>query len=408
MKKRCFESGYFKRSFTAYKRIYQCFLSVEMEGIKEMKRIVIFTFYDPDGIVDSYIGRLLSGIRPYADMLIAVCNCGINAGREYIAGCADEIIMRENKGYDAGAYKDVIISLIKTRRLSEYDQLVLFNDTIYGFFYPLSELFKVVNAEKKVDFWGMTEHSGIGQYKGINLSWHLQGYFLIINERMLHNSDFFIFWETFAYPETYTEAIFRFEIGMSQYFLEKGYVLKSIYSPERINVPKDNDFGNLYFSHAYELVVRAGCPILKVKSIENLSGLEALGYLEKNKLCDSASIWEHYRRRIRTGRVENDTYNLDALWEFCARHQSVYIYGNGMIGKRIYGCIVEKGYAIAGFLVTKKNDSQKEGDAVYEFSKLQFDESSGIIVGMKREYREEVMNCILSRVDGRHVFVPMS
>lgn len=372
-----------------------------------MKRIVIFAFYDADGIVDSYIGRLLSGMRPYADWLIVVCNGGINSGRGYIEEYADEVIMRENRGYDAGAYKDVITSLIKTRRMSEYDQMILFNDTIYGFFYPLSEMFKVTDAEKKVDLWGMTEHSGIGKHKGIELSWHLQGYFVIINERLMHSLDFSAFWEDLEYPETYTETIFRFEIGLSQYFLEKGYILKSIYSPDKINVSKDNDFGNLYFSHAYELVCKAGCPVLKVKSIENLSGMEALRQIEKKGLYDPEAVWEHYRRRISSKRVGNDTYDLDALWDFCMRHQKVYIYGNGEIGKRVYKCIVEKGYTITGFLVTKRAGRQENEDAVYEFSTMKFDETCGIIMGMKREYREAVIDDILSRVDIRHVFMPI-
>lgn len=64
-----------------------------------MKRIVIFAFYDADGIADSYIGKLLSGIRPYADWLIAVCNGGVNAGQEYIEAYADEVVVRENRGY---------------------------------------------------------------------------------------------------------------------------------------------------------------------------------------------------------------------------------------------------------------------------------------------------------------------
>lgn len=377
-----------------------------------MKRIVIFAFYDADGIADSYIGKLLSGIRPYADWLIAVCNGGVNAGQEYIEAYADEVVVRENRGYDAGAYKDVITGLIRARRLPEYDQLVLFNDTIYGFFYPLSEMFRITDAKEKADLWGMTEHSGIGQHKGTGLAWHLQGYFLVINERLLHSPDFSAFWEKFEYPGSYTEAIFCFEIGMSQYFLEKGYILKSIYSPDKISVARDHDFGNLYFSHAYELVIRAKCPVLKVKSIENLSGMETLRYLERNGLYDPAAVWEHYRRRIRNKRagrtrIENDTYDLDALWDFCRHHQRLYIYGNGEIGKRVYKCIEDKGYAVSGFLVTKKDCGKEHAEDVHAFSAMEFDEGCGIILGMKREYREAVMDDILSRVDDRHVFMPM-
>ena len=289
-----------------------------------MKRIAVFIFYDMEGIVDSYISALLSGIRPYIDRLVAVCNGNVCSGEKNIQDYADEMIIRPNKGYDAGAYKDVLMRLIKEETLSEYDQLILFNDTVYGFFYPLSEMFEIIDSQTEVDMWGMTEHSGIGEHRGKALSWHLQGYFLVINKRLLQSRDFAGFWEELEYPATYTKAIFDFEVGISQYLLKKGYKLKSIYAPEKIGIAKDNDFGNLYFSHAYELVVKARCPVLKVKSIENLSGIEALNYLEKNYSYDSSAIWEHYRRRIRNKNVGNDTYAKDAPVIFLHKYMAIW------------------------------------------------------------------------------------
>ncbi len=372
-----------------------------------MKRIAIFVFYDPQGIVDSYIGCLLSGIRPYIDRLIVVSNGAMISGEKYIQDYADEVVIRPNEGYDAGAYKDVIMNLIRTGALSVYDQLILFNDTIYGFFYPLSELFGDIDSREEVDMWGMTEHSGIGEHKGKQLSWHLQGYFLVINKQLLHSRDFVVYWQALKYPATYTEAIFDFEIGMSQYFRQKGYLLKSIYEPEKIGVSKDHCFGNLYFSHAYELAVEARCPVLKVKSIENMAGMKALQYLEKNHLCDVSDIWEHYRRRIRNQNVGNDAYDIDSLWDFCGKYHRIYIYGYGEIGKRIYHCILDKGYSVTGFIVTKKDKVYDAQSKVYEFDEVEIDKECGIILGMKQQYREEVMEDVLRKIDKTQLFLPV-
>lgn len=372
-----------------------------------MKRLAVFVFYDTEGIVDSYISELLSGIRPYIDRLVAVCNSSISSGEKNIRAYADEIVNRPNDGYDGGAYKDVIKRLIEAEILSEYDQLILFNDTIYGFFYPLSEMFEMIVSQREVDMWGMTEHSGIGEHKGKPLLWHLQGYFLVINKRLLQSRDFADFWEGLNYPGTYTEAIFDFEIGISQYFLKKGYTLKSIYAPEKIDVPKDNNYGNLYFSHAYELVIGARCPVLKVKSIENMSGMRALKYLEKNYAYDSSNVWEHYRRRIRNKTVGNDSYDIEALWDFCRKHNRIYIYGNGDIGKRLNECILEKGYLVTGFIVTKKDKSYNAESKVYEFEEVQIDEECGIIMGMKQQYREEVMENVLKKIERVQLFLPV-
>lgn len=373
-----------------------------------MKRIAIFVFYDAEGVADSYIADLLSGIRPYVERIVAVCNGSINLGKENIDDYSDEVIVRPNEGYDAGAYKDVILGLVKTGMLSEYDRLILFNDTVYGFFYPLSEMFRIVESDKEVDMWGMTEHSGIGEHKGRALSWHLQGYFLIINKRLLQSRDFAAFWESLCCPKTYTEAIFAFEIGLSKYLIERGYTLKSIYAPEKMGIPKDNNFGNLYFSHAYELVVKVRCPVLKVKSIENMSGLEALKYLEKNTSYDPSNIWEHYRRRIRNKNVGNDAYDIDALCDFCKKHRRIYIYGNGVIGKRIYDCIVDKGYSVTGFIVTKRDKSYDDVYMVYELGEIRIDEECGVIIGMRKQYRKEVMENVLKMIDKPHIFMPVS
>ena len=113
------------------------------------------------------------------------------------------------------------------------------------------------------------------------------------------------------------------------------------------------------------------------------------------------------KERAGRTRIENDTYDLDALWDFCRHHQRLYIYGNGEIGKRVYKCIEDKGYAVSGFLVTKKDCGKEHAEDVHAFSAMEFDEGCGIILGMKREYREAVMDDILSRVDDRHVFMPM-
>ncbi len=372
-----------------------------------MKRIAIFVFYDTQGIVDSYIRGLLSGIKPYLERLIVVCNGSISLGEENIKDYSDEIIIRPNYGYDGGAYKDVIMRLIKEETLSMYDQLILFNDTVYGFFYSLSEMFEIIDSRQEVDMWGMTEHSGIGKHKGKSLSWHLQGYFLVVNKRLLQSRDFSIFWEKLNYPATYTDAIFDFEIGISRYLSDKGYKLKSIYAPEMIGVPPNNSFGNLYFSHAYELVLKARCPVLKVKSIENLSGMKVLNYLEKNHLYDLSDIWEHYRRRIRNRYVGNDAYDIEALWDFCRKYQKIYIYGNGETGKRICECILVKGYFVTGFIVTKKDRICNAESNIYEFGEVQIDEECGIIMGMKQEYREEVMENVLKRIKSAQLFLPV-
>lgn len=74
------------------------------------QRLAIFASYHREGMVDSYKLKVLEGIRPYVSGLVAVCNGTVNdAGYRKLCRIADEVIVRDNVGYDAGAYKDVLL-----------------------------------------------------------------------------------------------------------------------------------------------------------------------------------------------------------------------------------------------------------------------------------------------------------
>ena len=71
-----------------------------------MKRICIFSFFDNDGIVDEYIEYYLNEISQIVKRIVIVVNGNIkNDYYKKLLKYTDEIIVRENKGYDAGAYK---------------------------------------------------------------------------------------------------------------------------------------------------------------------------------------------------------------------------------------------------------------------------------------------------------------
>ena len=91
----------------------------------DVKRLAIFASYHGGGIVDSYKVKILEGIRPYAAGLAVVCNGVVNdEGYRILNGIADEILVRENVGYDAGAYKDTLLQMRKNGQLERYDEVM--------------------------------------------------------------------------------------------------------------------------------------------------------------------------------------------------------------------------------------------------------------------------------------------
>ena len=78
-----------------------------------MKRLLIYLTYDRQSIIDDYIGYFLGSMRPIADTIAVVCNMPqIRKGLHNLADYADYIFYRENKGLDAGGFKDALCTFL--------------------------------------------------------------------------------------------------------------------------------------------------------------------------------------------------------------------------------------------------------------------------------------------------------
>ena len=108
---------------------------------QDPKRLGIFFFFDAQGVVDSYVETLLTDMVKNLSELVIVVNGELTA-KSYakLTAFTDNIILRENKGLDAWAYKTAMESY-GWDRLVEFDEVVLFNATIMGPVYPFEEMF---------------------------------------------------------------------------------------------------------------------------------------------------------------------------------------------------------------------------------------------------------------------------
>ena len=121
-----------------------------------MKRLLIYFFYDKSGIVDNYVCHMLESLRKFSSEIMFVSNGQLEAASsEKIKSYVDNVICRENKGYDVYAYKEAM-QHYGWDKLAEYDEVILMNYTIMGPVYPFDEMFSVME-KKQVDFWGITK-----------------------------------------------------------------------------------------------------------------------------------------------------------------------------------------------------------------------------------------------------------
>ncbi len=78
--------------------------------------------------------------------------------------------------------------------------------------------------------------------------------------------------------------------------------------------------------------------------------------------------------------------------EYCKNHKNIYLYGAGIVGKRVLKCIKAWGYLPKGFIVS---DNQKEdtyeGLPIKQLDNLNIENNSGIIVTVSSKYKEEII-----------------
>lgn len=266
-----------------------------------MKRIGVFLTYDAQKIVDRYIGYMLAELRPNVNFLVVVCNNKeVYRGKDILEKNVDKVFYRENQGFDAGGFKEALCDFLGWEKIHGYDELVLVNDSMFGPFRPMKDIFSEM-GHKPADFWGLATHGATELSHLGALNAHLQSYFLVIRKRMLHCKQFQEYWERMPYYETFDDVIKYHEVKFSEYFSGLGYLFAALADTA------ENDSVYNYSQYAfisYELIKKRNFPFLKRKQLsintlywqtqENLR--KSLDYIDRKTNYDINLIWENIIR----------------------------------------------------------------------------------------------------------------
>lgn len=283
-----------------------------------MKRIGIFIFYNKYGRVYQYIKYLLSDIKKNLTTLVIVCNGQLNKeGSKYFEDVGDYIYLRDNVGFDAGAYKEIILELIQRKAINLYDELVLFNNSFYG---PVGTTFYNIfqsMENKSYDFWGIAAGGDKDKVPD-----HIQSYFIVVRASMLHSKSFREYWESQKKVDTLADAVKHFELRFTSYFHDKGYSygtlielkkLRQVYGPAKNYLNRFN----------YELLVDWNCPIIKRKYI--MSGETGALYQNKEDIIDYLNQYTDYN----TDLIWEDVINEYTPYDVCrCRHLYTFIFSD--------------------------------------------------------------------------------
>lgn len=368
-----------------------------------MKRIGIFCFYDKDGIVDEYIEFLLDELSRCLSRLVVVVNGEINdKGKRIFKKYTDEIYIRENKGFDGGAYKDVLINVLGWNEVQKYEELILCNDTFYGPFVSFESIFDKMDCEK-ADFWGLNYYCN-------KVANHLQSYFLVFRRKILHGFDLLDYFNKNINitSSDITDVYGDFELGLFYYLSNLGYSF-SAYT-------KDNPYNIFQYS---DISIRQfNMPILKKKAFSPKSimwnnAMNTLKYLSLNNDYDINFILSNINRiyNLKISKQEISEFNPDKTDIISKKYdvakvsdddiknivitgKKIYVYGLGVFSAHISTIINFYQGKVEGYIVSDNQRGvlrSKKGVKVCRVSKMDDEDDMVIIVALGKKYTQEVV-----------------
>lgn len=283
-----------------------------------LKRCGIFVVYDRKGIIDDYCVYILKELKTVCSNVAVICNGEITKNSMRILEKeADLVFVRENKGYDALAYKFGLEQLIGWTSVADYDEVILANDSFYGPFWPLADILMSME-DKEVDFWGITAQEPMlnifgSVYPHKWLPYHIQTYFIVIRSRLLYAPEFREFWDMLDIGKGgFTEAVSGFELAFTSYFQQQGF-LPATYVDSSFQRDETIEKRIPYILYEpCELIEKYHCPIMKRKCFtipyqdimqyslgQDMSHI--LEIIQDISRYDTNMIWKHLIRTMEPG-----------------------------------------------------------------------------------------------------------
>ena len=289
-----------------------------------ISRLLLFHFHDKDGIVDRYVTYLLEKIREHVKEIFVFSSSKLKSeSRLLLESFSTKVVVKKAKVAGIMAYKTVL-ECYGWDKLSNFDEIIMMDSTIYGPLYPFSEAFDIMNT-KKADFWGLTLHHGFNDdpsrllrygHNHSTVPLHINSHFIAVRKRMISSFEFKRFWnnlpenvasdeETALHDASFTTLFegmgFRWDV-----YIDTRNILRDSYSPIVFN--------------PLELIRDSRCPVITKSSFfmpykvmqSYTAGevtIQAVEFIKKNLSFDENLIWENIIRTLN----QQDLYYVLAL-----------------------------------------------------------------------------------------------
>lgn len=279
-----------------------------------MRRACVFVLFDAQGVVDDYNIYNLNQLRTVCDYIVVVVNGKLTPeGREKLVDVCDDMFVRRNEGYDTWAWKDGM-SFIGWDELYTYDELILTNDSMFGPFRPLSQVFEEMESIS-CDFWGnnrVYEDTNVKSFLGRpipmpNKPEFVSSNFRVIRKKLLKSYEFRKFWDELPEIKDYWDASVLGEWSFTYDLVNAGYTFYTLSRGEQRGMsPSPTTM------EAYDQITRLNVPYIRKKAL--MGNLNELTNYKKS--TESANILRYIKN--------NTDYDEDMIYQSIIRKMNLY------------------------------------------------------------------------------------
>jgi lipopolysaccharide biosynthesis protein len=177
--------------------------------------LIVFVHFNPknffDEYVEYYIDKLLN-IREPKEFVFVSTSAIEKKVAENLKSKGIEVIQRENIGYDFYSYK----LAIESKDMDRFSSVLICNDSVFG---PFNDINTVYNSMQN------SNHDIVGLTKNEEHNFHLQSYFILFKQSVIHSQNFKSFWNNVEIISDRSKVIEMYELGLSKFFIKHNFKL---------------------------------------------------------------------------------------------------------------------------------------------------------------------------------------